>query len=160
MIFKQVLVGECPPPGANLRSHRALYPLPVGCAGYRLWEMTGLDVPEYLEKFIRFNLLTDPTYAKKWSADAARWAAGSLGQSGLLQGRFVVLLGAKVRDAFGIPADWATCTWHGGISHPLAKFRCLRFALLPHPSGRNLGYNDEANKRRAAKFLRELARAT
>ena len=37
----------------------ALYPSPVGCAGWRLWQMSGMAREHYLEVFDRRNLWED-----------------------------------------------------------------------------------------------------
>lgn len=38
----------------------ALMPHPPGCAGHRLWKLTGLSRPDYLRAFERRNFCDDP----------------------------------------------------------------------------------------------------
>jgi hypothetical protein len=123
----------------------ALYPLPLGCAGSRLWEMlaeeTGATRQQYLRAFERVNLVVGP-----WSRAAARVGAAQL--SARLAGRTAILLGAQVRDAFG----------HSPTGDVLAPYQVdgTLFYQLPHPSGRNLWYNHEANRRRAGQVLGDV----
>ena len=142
--MKPVIIGMNNPYGADPRF--ALYPLPVGSAGGRLYgmlqEATGIGRQAYLETFERVNLVDGP-----WKAAAARERAAQLRP--WLIGRHVILLGRAVQAAFGIDAD------------PLAevvrtisvipRFETVYHAV-PHPSGRNLWYNNPAN-REAAKAL-------
>jgi hypothetical protein len=65
-----------------------------------------------------------------------------------LEGRTVVILGAEVWRVLGLKArPPGTCTIALGA----------RYYFLPHPSGRNLFYNDEENRRMAGTLLRRLA---
>ena len=75
-----------------------------------------------------------------------------------LSGRRVLLLGSNVAGAFGFfdrPAlRWQTFYHFDGETHR----RVGPTALLPHPSGVNLWWNDPENRGRAARFMRALAR--
>lgn len=150
--MKPVLVGESNPLRDEARF--ALWPGPVNCTGWRLLKMIRSVVPEadertYVSRFDRRNLL--PRWASaRWDARAARESAEEM--RGELAGRRVVLLGARVRDAFfpdridRLPARH--CIWK--------RDGDVLFATLPHASGRCLWYNDESNRLRAARFLARL----
>lgn len=122
-----------------------LFPYPQGSAGWRLWKMLpeGTTRRDYLDAFDRLNLLR----AREWNMAAARTAAGLLGPA--LAGRRVVLLGTQVRAALGFAAT-EPFVWHKCVIPP------FKWAAMPHPSGRNLWYNQPTNKAAAAAFLLEL----
>lgn len=159
--MRPVIVGEAPSPSAT-RPVQPLFPWPTRSAGARLWRMTGLSRPAYIETFHRINLLSQ---YDDWSQDFetdARWAAWNLIGSRLLDGRAVVLLGARVWLAFGGLENVEPLVWYAG-SVPAFKPACV--ALVPHPSGvlsdgrrmdRNLWYNDEHQAGAAANFMRLL----
>lgn len=131
-----------------------LYPYPEGSAGHRLWRLLpeGTSRAQYLAAFDRRNLLR----AREWSAAEARRAAQALLPD--LVGRLVVVLGTEVRSALGLPKveplsineSWLHPT--GSPDLPVE----LRWAALPHPSGRNLWYNNEANRLRASDLLERI----
>lgn len=136
------LVGESNPYGGDDRF--ALYPAPDGCSGHRLCCLIlAMTRRAYLESFARVNLVRG-----KWNMKEAREAAGKL------EGR-LILLGSKVCSAFDL------------CFNPFTQFsyvmigRTVPGLILPHPSGRNLAWNDPANFRRAQdavkKFAPELA---
>jgi len=144
---RPVIIGMNNP--ISLDSHYALYPHPPGCAGHRLWKMleveTGATMLQYLRAFDRRNLL--PT--REWTGPRdARAAAEAMVPT--LVDRHVLLLGAEVRRAFDL-ADLLP-----GTSVDLITDDGRRFYYLPHPSGRNLWYNDEANRQLAARVLAGL----
>jgi hypothetical protein len=126
-----VLVGE--DPGRRGDPDCALYPLPRGCAGDKLRDLTCLSRRDYLATFVRVNLHRE--YPGRWSAPRARAAAEALAPA--LDGRLVVLLGARVREAFGwgIAADMAFEVREPGPG------RRLLVATVPHPSGRCRDWN-------------------
>ena len=148
---RPVIVGMNNPLGSDPR--HALYPHPAGCAGYRLWklleERTGASRSQYLSVFDRRNLL--PTREWTGSREARRAAEAILPD---IQGRTILLLGAEVRKAFGQidlqPGDFVDV-----LVFSLSEKR-WRFYYLPHPSGRNLWYNDEANRQLASGLLANL----
>lgn len=112
--MKPILVGEANPYGGD--PYFALYPSPPGCAGHRLCKLIlGMDEDVYLDTFERVNLCPH-----KWSVKIARVKARDLMEGG----QKLILLGTKVRDAFGL--SWLTpftSTW--------------TILSLPHPSGLN-----------------------
>jgi hypothetical protein len=123
----------------------ALYPLPEGCAGHRLYSMLAEVLPtvtmrDYVRRFERVNLVSGP-----WDATAARSRAEELRPS--LAGRHVILLGQEVAKAFGIDPHYSwVCDEEDDAT----------FYLLPHPSGRNLLYNDPGRRAHAGKILANL----
>lgn len=125
----------------------ALFPHPPGCTGWRIWQMLRSRVPEctrgdYLETFDRRNLVN----SVHWSAEQAREAAGQLKTA--LRGRVVVVLGTTVRIALGLPQV---------LIHP-QEIEGVTWRQIPHPSGRNLFYNDEVNRSLVAMLLESLYR--
>ena len=149
--MKPVIIGEAPSPSAT-KPVQPLFPFPARSAGARLWRMTGLSRPEYIEAFHRMYLL--PWVCTEYSVCNDHWAAYNLISSRLLDGRAVVLLGQRVWLAFGGREDVEPLIWYAG-SVPAFKPACV--ALVPHPSGRNLWYNDEHQRGAAANFMRLLA---
>lgn len=137
------LVGEHNPYGSD--PSMALYPLPENAAGDRLCrKVLGMTHYEYLQKFERRNLLQ--TRDGRWSAPLAREAAQKVLREA--NGAPLVLLGARVAAAFGLP------------SLPFIVRRQLPspILVLPHPSGRCRVWNDARNFERARACLRELER--
>jgi len=123
----------------------ALYPAPVGCTGYRIWQLLKSRVPEvtridYINTFDRRNLVDGVT----WDAGMARENARRL--SSLLRGRVAVTLGTTVRVALGLPEL---------LIHP-QEIDGVTWRQLPHPSGRNLWFNNETNRSLAAMLLESL----
>lgn len=117
----------------------ALYHLPRYASGNRLREIMGLTDAAY-EDLEKVNLCEG-----RWSVPAARAAARAL----LAPDARYVLLGAKVRAAFAGPAPFER--------HVHRKSGNATFLGLPHPSGRNLIWNDPSARRRAREALRALA---
>lgn len=134
-----------------------LYPYPEGSAGYRLWKMIPGDVwrRDYLGSFDRRNLLR----AREWSQREAREASRALMPE--LHGRLVLVLGTQVRAALGLlPAEplarmlaEVDCGQARSVDAPRIKFEWI---AIPHPSGRNLWYNDPANVRAVGELLVSL----
>ena len=123
--MKPLLVGESNPYGADPRY--ALYPLPKGSAGDRLCRLVlQMGLREYVKAFERVNLCAGP-----WSTPGAREAARRifLARDYLKDGSQVVMLGAKVTNAFGF--NFA----------PFVVY-AERFVCLPHPSGLSRAWND------------------
>lgn len=125
----------------------ALAPDPPGSAGWRLWKMLsdhrGVERDEYLARFDRRNLLP----GRDWDAGAAA-VAGRGFVSALKPGSAVVVLGQEAWRALGL----------GLKPKPASSRRASssRWIYLPHPSGRNLWYNDALNRWTAAALLAEL----
>ncbi len=141
---KVVVVGEAP--GAAGRADLPLYPLPPGCAGHRLFKMTALpNMRTYLTLLFRANLLSyNP--GPNWPKREAHIAA--MAMLPFLRERQVVLLGRKVARAFGV-GQYSFMEWN--------NYRDLcDVAVLPHPSGRNLWYQDGGNLYLAGQFWTAL----
>jgi hypothetical protein len=125
---RPILVGIDNPHSADPR--RALMPMPTGSAGWRLWKLSGMPRPEYLRAFQRVNACDRPV---------------------IPPGSRVVVLGREAWGALGLPFATPLCE----VEVPVTR---TRFTLVPHPSGRNLWYNDEDNRQRVGDLLRGLAR--
>jgi len=142
----------------SLDQRHALYPHPPGCVGHRLWKLleteTGASMSQYLRAFDRRNLL--PTCEWTGRRDAREAAEAILPD---IQGRTILLLGAEVRKAFGQidlqPGDFVDVLAFSLCEDQSSEKR-WRFYYLPHPSGRNLWYNDEANRQLASGLLANL----
>lgn len=139
----------------SVEPEHALYPLPDGCTGNRLWKMlhneTGATMQQYLAAFERTNLVVGP-----WDKSAGRESAASMLPG--LSGRTVVLLGKAVLASFaGVPKVLSVGDrWDLAARGKPGEFEPAMFYALPHPSGRNPWYNDRENRKRAARLLAEL----
>ena len=137
--MRPVLVGENNPYGPD--EEFALWPAPVGCAGWRLChEIFGMDADAYCETFQRVNLL----YAARWSAPAARASAAALRER--FPANNLVLLGARVQAAFGYPG-------REPFSLEVEGRGARRVFFVPHPSGRNRIWDDPASIQKARALL-------
>lgn len=139
---KTIIIGMTNPQG-----NQPLDPFIPGSAGWRLWNMihfrNGITPEQYLEHFERLNMLRD----REWNMQAAKAAAPDLWN--YCRGRTVLLLGAQVVRALGMPeSPWMVWQVRYGA----------RWAVLPHPSGRNRWYNNPAQRERAGEFLEDLYR--
>lgn len=132
-----VLVGEMNP--YQDRPDFDLYDLPVRASGHRLRTLV-LDVPrvDYYRRFVMRNLCVE-----RWSAPAARKRAAELAEACPTQ--TFVLLGKKVRDAFGI--------YSAKDFDVIQRERTV--VLLPHPSGLCRAWNEPGAVRRAQAVLVE-----
>jgi hypothetical protein len=131
---KILLVGELNPYGAD--PAYALYPLPERASGARLQDILGLSLTDYLKGHDRTNLCTgeyDPAKARERAAEIiAERREFSEQNPGHLRG--LVLCGAKVAAAFGLPYE------PGKLHFP--EQPKVVILILPHPSGRNRAWND------------------
>lgn len=146
-----LFLGEDNPQSA--RPEHALFNYPEGCAGHRLQsKILGVDRLNYLATW-RTNLC-NPT----WSLKAARLRVAELfspanhasAPLGVKTWRTVILLGRKVADAVGFVADREIPAF--------TSYQTNGFTLvsLPHPSGRNLIWNDRQVILNARALLREV----
>lgn len=128
------LVGELNPYGAD--PDMALYPLPEYASGGRLARILGLSRTEYLRSFERRNLCVG-----KWSMKAARIAAAQIEREADCAP--LVLLGAKVCDAFGFEfKPFVACVTGDEVPRsPVVR--------LPHPSGLSRLWNEPGAAGRA-----------
>jgi hypothetical protein len=144
MTGRVLLVGEDNPYGSD--PEFALYCYPPGCAGYRLRRILGLPQHQYLALH-RTNLCDEA-----WSKSRARQRALEL-LTPTAPWQVMVLLGRKVTETFEKVAL---------AGAPLVAFSTrdccpgMRLVSLPHPSGRNLVWNQPWARIRAREILREL----
>lgn len=145
-----VIVGRDNPltdrPGA------ALLPWPRRSTGHRLLEITeartGCGTVEYMRRIGRVNLLLTSEIAGPGPGRAAAYRmtaelrAADIIKDVLPDAR-LILLGRDVAQAFGMrdaePLQWTSD----------------KIALMPHPSGRNLWFNDPAHRAAAEIFMQE-----
>lgn len=121
----------------------ALYPDPPRCAGWNLWQLTGLTKEGYLDSFERMNLMS----GRIWSPEDARKGADVLREQ--LAGRTVVMLGEDVARLMWLGIRDPSYTWR---SKPEGGW----WAKIPHPSGRCRHWNDPLEREMARIFFREL----
>lgn len=119
---------------------KALEPWPKNGAGWRLWQVSGMTEEVYRASFERMNLVNQRHWSRRAAAIGAREFL--LRMALLDEQPPVVALGRQVEEAlrssyFVLPR---------------------RVFFLPHPSGRCHWYNDQANRARARRLLRRLAR--
>lgn len=142
--MKPLFVGQAPARRGNPAA-----PL-EGRVGQRLADLMGIEFAEYLDVTDRTNLLPKfpgrrrETGAKRggdhFPLKKAKWHARRL----KIEDRIVVLLGKGVARAFELDVDFLTVHEHRGAT----------VAIIPHPSGKNLWWNDPANVAAATDFLR------
>jgi hypothetical protein len=156
--MKPIIVGMNNP--ISTRPGHELYPAPEGCTGHRLWRMlnsrTGASRLQYLDTFERRNLVR----AVAWDRLAARARAYEMMQELRGTGRTVVLLGQSVREAFdfALRGDGELEFQYGLpplLVHPQEAGGCT-WRQVPHPSGRNLWYNAEENRKVVELLMEEL----
>jgi len=140
-----IVVGQAPGPSTDPAE-----PL-SGASGRRLASLCGLDLPDFLARFERVNLLT--TYpGRLGKGDAfpmafAREAAAAMAER-VTSRRITVMLGLNVARAFGMQR--------------LTFFELTRLphgyvVVAPHPSGVSHWWNDPSNVSLARLFWRALA---
>ena len=126
-----IIVGELNPYGSDPKF--ALYHLPRGASGDRLRQHLGLTDETY-ERLVKVNLC-----AGQWSSLGAKAKAKDL----LREADVLVLLGSKVRTAFGgPPAFTARITVEGQV-----------LVSLPHPSGRCRAWAESGARQTARRML-------
>ena len=111
-------------------------------SGQRVLAMAGRELPWW-------NIFGE-TPPQKWNVVDARMGAAYWLESHR-GSEVLVLLGAKVTHAFGIPDDFEWLEWFASPQHyhPMVAF--------PHPSGVNRWWNDEGNSLAAGQLLRDVA---
>lgn len=140
-----ILVGENNPYGFD--TEFALYDHPPGCAGHRLRRVLGLSSDQYLGLH-RVNLCDDD-----FSKVRAERRVFEL-MDAQMPWRVMVLLGRKVTGAFEkVALDGRPLLPFETREHPSGR-ACVS---LPHPSGRNLVWNQPTTRARAREVLRALA---
>jgi len=126
----------------------------TGTCGECIAELAGIPLKDFLRRTDRFNVL------RRWpggdgkgdifpKADASM---GVLRLAKILPGRRVLFLGRRAAGAFRVSDDYLTWAWRQvsliGISTGFDA------AILPHPSGVNRWWNEEANRDAARKVLK------
>ena len=141
----------------------ALYPLPERGTGGRILELLrpAFTRRQYLEAFDRVNLLEhdERVGGKGYVARLNRARIRLFEHVYANKYETLVLFGSDVWRAVNHAARpprppwlcWDTVTIVGEVGWR------VRFLTLPHPSGRNLWYNEPANRAAAARALRQLA---
>lgn len=125
--------------GMNSKTGEALGLFPTNGAGRRLFNATGMKLKDYMDVFERINLLEAP----EWSMPTARQAAAKIKDR--LKGRRIIVLGSQAWTALGLPKK--------DILDPHHASDGTRWIMLPHPSGKNVWYNDETNRAKVKKFF-------
>lgn len=154
-VNRPLMIGQSP--GPSTHPDLPLFPRPLSSAGGKLWGMTGLTLEQYMRAFDRVNLLYThqgqfPTTPEdRFPAGKARAAAEAMRP--FLHQREVLIVGRDVAVAFGHEEEpwlkWRQCGPWG-----------YRYALLPHPSGRNHWYNEPGNRSAACKFLKAWVKSS
>lgn len=140
-----VLVGEDNPNCIDPKL--ALVPSPAGSSGARLARIFGLNRFEYLRLFSRVNLCSGG-----WDMEEARRAARAI----LAQKpRALVLLGVRVTDAFWRAGAVGAYSF-GDLMFSVEELEGIPVLPLPHPSGRNLVWNDPSRPKQARAALSKL----
>ena len=145
--MKILFIGELNPYGP--REDCALLDDPVGSAGWRLRAaVCALRSATYRSEAIgRVNLCDGA-----WSLRQARKRRAELLRA-IPEAVPMVLLGAKVRDAFYVPAADGTFFVYKTIMASSAR----RYVTLPHPSGLCRLWHEPGAFERARALLREVA---
>jgi hypothetical protein len=124
-----------------------LCPRVPGSAGNRLWvmvnEVSGITQDEWLSSTQRVNILTDAVLPRDYRGAARRrgeWLAP------LIRGRTVVLLGSDVSYAVGHDLP------------PLVWAKEMDWIMVPHPSGKNVFYNNPIHRLAVGILLTDLLR--
>ena len=144
-----LLIGEAP--GPNTDARLPLFPAPSNSAGSRLLRYTGVDPAAWLGGLARMNLCDGPWSTRRAVAGRVRALAYLLDEVNYHDGEplRVLLLGPRVART------WAC---HGSFGYEVHAHDCgatvnLHIAWIPHPSGRNLLYNDRRNQLRARRAV-------
>lgn len=128
-----------------------LWPGPKNCTGWRIWQMlysrTGATQSDYIRAFHRRNLVRGRTWDKSKIGNSVTQLSPLMNP-----GTTVVLLGdlvlSAVNDLFRVKKI---------LIHP-QEVQGITYRFVPHPSGRNLFYNDPVQKELVAMLLEDLYR--
>src|SRR3989442_346740 len=127
-----------------------------GAVGAKIARMAGLTLEQFLERTWTANLI-DEWPGKRGKGDAFPKKDAALGalrvgvSKEFVCATVIVLLGRSVAAAFA-EIYGAKSLLKADVCEPLPG----GFAILPHPSGIDRWYNDAANRRRAASFLKRI----
>lgn len=148
------LVGEAP--GPRTRGDCPFYPYPPNSAAGRLLSILGWSRRRYLLTFARMNLLNECP-GRHFPVERARSCIPYVVAD--LHPRPLLLMGKGVANAFGVghlpilELHQVTLPKHNDLPVP------VKLALVPHTSGRNLWYNDAANREAVRVFIESLVPA-
>lgn len=156
--MKTVIVGIAPArPGEEGQPLSAIAPRSTG---RKISDMLEVSPLVYMRAFDRVNVCPNAQegtiHPRSYAAHAENLAAS------LLRQRNVILLGQNVAECFGITRErYSYCEWkdsrihesYGLVGWNTGRFPPFRWAVLPHPSGRNRWYNDPFNAETARQFL-------
>ncbi len=122
-----IVVGMNDPTFANPRL--ALHPRFFNSAGRRLWQMSGVPMKDWMKNVERKNVLSK----RDWNNRDAKNSGARLRRKLDKKDDTVFVLGRLAWIALKLPVK---SLW-------LSSFD-KKYILLPHPSGKNLVYNDPA----------------
>lgn len=157
MSSRAMLVGLDNPKSDDPRM--ALHPIPENATGGRLVKLIRMREPEYkpgryLLDFYRVNLYPTghaPTRGVGFRAQDRSMAAHVMTVLDIVSVGHVILLGRRVTEAFDeVIGDHLDYLKSAVVEHHGSP---ITFWSLPHPSGRNYWYNDDANVNAASKLL-------
>ena len=139
-----MLVGEAP--GPNTDARLPLYPAPTNSAAARLMKYAEIDPIDWMGKLVRVNMCDGPWSERRATAGRAKVISYLLNKENFHDGRplRVLLLGARVAREWGCRGPFGRAVFFNAEEEPN-----LNVAWIPHPSGRNLLYNDRKNQLRA-----------
>ena len=141
-----MLIGEAP--GSNTNPKLPLFPEPSGSAAARLLRYADIEASEWMGKLVRVNMCDEHWSDRRATAGRVRATTWLLDEANWYDGKplRVLLLGNKVARA------WA-CYGPFGQTEFLFEPRSIHIAWIPHPSGRNLIYNERRNQLRARRAV-------
>lgn len=150
-----LLIGEAPGPNTNAKL--PLFPSPAGSAAGRLLSYANIHAMEWMGKLVRVNQCGDEQWSSR-AACAGRVAATSffLDPKNFHDGKplRVLLLGADVARAWSCYGPFGKVTWIFSDKGDMTDAVRVEVAWIPHPSGRNLIYNERKNQLRAGRAVR------
>jgi len=128
----------------------------TGLPGQKLASLASMTMMEFCLSVVRANIL--PYYVgTNGSGDAFPMPdakRNAIRMAPLLDKRTVVFVGRRVAEAFGFKDDWFD--WDEGYFDAVGKMVRIRYAVIPHPSGRNRFWNSSQNVQEARTFITEL----
>lgn len=154
-----LLLGECPSKAGDRYRD---FPL-SGAIGKRLCEWSGIEPDLEGSRYGRYYwalrsefdcLNTLERYTEPWDAGAARERIVAYFREEDEVPPRIVCLGRRAAAAMGVPDREPWGAWLPRLPG-IAELLGTRIAVLPHPSGRNLLYNDDAMVELARRVLRE-----
>jgi len=157
--YRTVIVGIAP--GKAGHEGQPLSAIAPQSSGRKIADMIGVSWSAYMQTFDRVNICPFPQKGtikvKDWQP-AAENLAGSI-----LRQRRVIMLGPNVAECFGINravynfGDWKI---NNSAIRGIGGFRIgmsmpFDWMVIPHPSGRNLWYNNQYNKELISNVLKD-----